>query len=272
MKRIILITIISFLLLKYKWHLIYPLIMYFGWQADTVRIIFMTLSSALILNYFNELYKINISYTKVILIAVAIPVIFYSIDYGFDYYYYKYTDEGIKALKAMPPSGYIAPPTKNGLGSVDAFRSPLDYSILDALTQDNIREIIYFYKTEQRFLILLQIISFPIILLIFFSRYKMFKRLNIKPIYSFLYMFRYFSLIKKFELPKIWKLYLFLPFLNIIYRYRINVKVTKSFNLPDSTALGLMFLPFIFYPKIAFENKDYQEIILNENLRTIDSI
>lgn len=271
MKRIILITIISFLLLKYTFFLIYPLIVYFSWQADTVRIICMLSSSIIILNYFNELYRINISYTKVIVIAFAIPVIFYSIHYGFDYYYYKYTDEGIKALNAMPPSGYIAPPN-GGLGSVEPFRSPIDYSILDALIQDNIREIIYFYQTEQRFLILLQIISFPIILLIFFSRYQMFKKLNLKPLYSLFYPFRYFSLIKKFELPRIWKFYLFVPFLNIIFRYRINIKVTKSFNLPDSVAIGLMFLPFIFYPKIAFENKDYQESILDENLSTANAM
>lgn len=61
-------------------------------------------------------------------------------------------------------------------------------------------------------------------------------------------------LIDKYQLSKTWKYLLVIPFVNIYFMYKINKEITKEYNLSNGNALGMVLLPFIYYPKIVFTN------------------
>ena len=63
-------------------------------------------------------------------------------------------------------------------------------------------------------------------------------------------------LIDKYGLNKTWKVLLVIPIINLYFMYKINLNVVKEYNLSKMNAFGLVILPFIFYPKLLFNNKD----------------
>lgn len=253
MNRLIKISIIALLILQFGTNVVMMLLPLNNYYASVA--VSCILYSVVILYYFNELYKSNISYPKVIVIAFLIPLVLYNFGFLYNYFFYNFTETGKEQLaRILPPAGY-QPNSGPGLGGTlepFSFRSPLDYSFFDSLTQSKIYRIITHYHAEQYTLIFVQIISYPLVLLAFFSRYQIFKKLDLKPLMAIISPFNYFLLIDKFELPKSWKIYLFLPIVNVVIVYRINSQVAKLFHLPSSNAWGLLFLPFIYYPKIAF--------------------
>lgn len=67
------------------------------------------------------------------------------------------------------------------------------------------------------------------------------------PIYSTIVML---EIIKK---PMIWLLYLFIPIVNIVFMvWMINLFV-KSYGKTEAFTVGCLFLPYIFYPMLAFD-------------------
>ena len=57
----------------------------------------------------------------------------------------------------------------------------------------------------------------------------------------------------------VWWIVLFLiPFVNIIISIIAINEVSKSFGRGAGTTVGLIFLPFIFYPVLAFGSAQYQ--------------
>lgn len=57
----------------------------------------------------------------------------------------------------------------------------------------------------------------------------------------------------------VWWIVLFLiPFVNIIISIIATNEVSKSFGRGAGTTVGLIFLPFIFYPVLAFGSAQYQ--------------
>ena len=56
----------------------------------------------------------------------------------------------------------------------------------------------------------------------------------------------------------IWSIaFFFLPFLNMIYPFWMSFALAKSFNKSTGFALGLAFMPFVFYPILAFGDSKY---------------
>jgi len=50
---------------------------------------------------------------------------------------------------------------------------------------------------------------------------------------------------------------MFIPFVNVIVWYIILNELSKSFGKGVGFTLGLIFLPFIFYPILGFDNSQY---------------
>jgi uncharacterized membrane protein YhaH (DUF805 family) len=59
-------------------------------------------------------------------------------------------------------------------------------------------------------------------------------------------------MIRVAQRPGWWLLLLFIPFVNFIVLLVVTVDVAKAFGKGPLFALGLILLPFIFYPMIAF--------------------
>lgn len=58
--------------------------------------------------------------------------------------------------------------------------------------------------------------------------------------------------------PGWWLILMFIPIVNIIIQVLVAHGVSKSFGGGIGTTLGLIFLPFIFYPVLGFGAAEYQ--------------
>jgi len=102
------------------------------------------------------------------------------------------------------------------------------------------------------------ILYLGIILLMIVSLWKIFSKAGkpgwaaIVPIYNIIVLLEIVG-------RPIWWLILFLiPFVNLIIAILLAVDLAKTFGKGVGTALGLIFLPFIFYPMLAFGSATYQ--------------
>jgi len=58
--------------------------------------------------------------------------------------------------------------------------------------------------------------------------------------------------------PRIWTLFMFIPYIGAIWSIWITNMLSKSFGKGVGFTLGLIFLPFIFLPILAFGSAQYQ--------------
>jgi len=96
-----------------------------------------------------------------------------------------------------------------------------------------------------------------VILLIIVARWKMFEKAGeegwscLIPIYGTLVMLR---IIGK---PGWWLLMMLIPIVNIIYAiWAVNL-LSKSFGKDEGFTVGMIFLPFVFYPILGFGGAQY---------------
>lgn len=72
------------------------------------------------------------------------------------------------------------------------------------------------------------------------------------PIYSAIVML---EIIKK---PTWWLFMFFIPFVNIYYAIVATNELSKAFGKDTGFTVGLIFLPFVFYPILGFGPAEYQ--------------
>ncbi len=57
--------------------------------------------------------------------------------------------------------------------------------------------------------------------------------------------------------PVIWILFLCIPLVNMVFAFLLAVELAKVFGQGTGFALGMLFLPFIFYPMLGFGSAAY---------------
>jgi hypothetical protein len=57
--------------------------------------------------------------------------------------------------------------------------------------------------------------------------------------------------------PDIWILYMFIPFVNFIISILLTVEIARKFGQGTGFAVGMIFLPWIFYPILGFGDARY---------------
>ncbi len=96
-----------------------------------------------------------------------------------------------------------------------------------------------------------------VIILMVVGMWKMFEKANqpgwgaIIPIYNLI------LLLKVSGKPLWWLILMLIPFISIIPGVLIPVGVAKNFGKGGSFSVGLIFLPFIFYPILGFGSAEY---------------
>ena len=102
------------------------------------------------------------------------------------------------------------------------------------------------------------VIIFGIILLVIIANWKIYEKANqpgwacIVPVYSTLVLLR---IVGK---PWWWLLLLIIPYIGLIWHiWTVNL-LSKKFGKDEGFTIGLIFLPFIFYPILGFGNSKYQ--------------
>lgn len=57
--------------------------------------------------------------------------------------------------------------------------------------------------------------------------------------------------------PEWWVILMFIPFVNIVISFIVLYRLARAFGRGTGTCIGLIFLPFIFLPILAFGNAAY---------------
>jgi hypothetical protein len=70
-------------------------------------------------------------------------------------------------------------------------------------------------------------------------------------------VYNLYILLKIAGRPGWWILLFFIPFVNFIISIIVSIDVAKRFGKGTGFALGLVFLPFIFYPMLAWGDASY---------------
>jgi ABC-type sulfate transport system permease subunit len=107
---------------------------------------------------------------------------------------------------------------------------------------------------------LIAICYFAVILLIVISLWKIFVKAGkpgwaaIVPIYNII------VLLEIAGKPLWWFILMLIPFVNFIVLIIVVIQVAKNFGKGTGFAIGMIFLPFIFYPMLAFGDAKYQPV------------
>ena len=102
------------------------------------------------------------------------------------------------------------------------------------------------------------LVELAVILLIVVSLWKIFTKAGepgwaaIVPIYNLI------VLLKIVGKPAWWVILMLIPFVNIIIGIMLAINLATVFGKGVGFALGMIFLPFIFYPILAFGDARYQ--------------
>jgi uncharacterized protein DUF5684 len=70
-------------------------------------------------------------------------------------------------------------------------------------------------------------------------------------------IYNLYILLKIAGRPGWWLLLYFIPFVNFIISIIVSIDIAKRFGKGTGFALGLVFLPFIFYPMLAWGDASY---------------
>ncbi len=65
-------------------------------------------------------------------------------------------------------------------------------------------------------------------------------------------------LLEIIDRPIVWLLYLFIPLANIYFSVLMTVELAKKFGKDTGFGVGLILLPMVFYPMLAFGETHYQ--------------
>lgn len=108
------------------------------------------------------------------------------------------------------------------------------------------------------------LIYLAIIVLMIASLWKIFSKAgkpgwaSIVPIYNIIVML---EIVGK---PTWWIILYLIPFVNIVVGIIINIQMAKAFGKDTGFAIGLILLPFIFFPLLAFGNAQYTKPSVTE--------
>jgi len=97
-----------------------------------------------------------------------------------------------------------------------------------------------------------------IIIIVLIAQWQIFQKANqpgwacIIPIYNIIVLLR---IVGK---PWWWFLLMFIPIVNIVLGIWVLNLLSKSFGKEEGFTVGLIFLPFIFYPILGFGNATYK--------------
>ncbi len=104
------------------------------------------------------------------------------------------------------------------------------------------------------------ILYIAIFVLVYASVWKVFEKAGkpgwagLVPIYNFIVML---EIAKK---PLWWVALLFIPFANIVVGVLIMMNIAKSFGKGTGFAIGMILLPFVFWPMLGFGDAQYVEV------------
>ena len=101
---------------------------------------------------------------------------------------------------------------------------------------------------------------------------RLFKKADKKSWHAFIPFYNLFTLLEIVHLPSFYFIFLLIPIFNLIPIFLISRNLSKVFKKNSKFTVGIFFLPFIFYPILAFSKDKYigineeqvEEIVLQD--------
>ncbi len=112
-------------------------------------------------------------------------------------------------------------------------------------------------QSEQGFPIALILLDIVLIVLMIASMWKVFTKAGKPGWASIIPFYNIIVLLEIVGRPWWWLLLMFVPFLNFVIAIIVYIDLAKSFGKGVGFAIGLLLLPFIFFPILAFGSAEY---------------
>jgi hypothetical protein len=80
----------------------------------------------------------------------------------------------------------------------------------------------------------------------------LFKKMGLNPLAGAIPIYNLYLLLREFDRPEIWNVYLYIPFVNLYFGYLLAIDFVRRFGKSDRLGMGLVFLPIFFLPYLAF--------------------
>lgn len=126
------------------------------------------------------------------------------------------------------------------------------------LAQDTDSGVSYSYSSSGQVSPVVWVIYFAFIILMIASMWKIFTKAG-QPGWAVLIpIYNLYVLCKIGGRPGWWLLLMFIPFVNLIIFIILYVDIAKAFGKGAGFAVGMLLLPFIFFPILAFGSAQYQ--------------
>ena len=229
---------------------LYPEVIFKSWFKLLMNILFV-IHILMVIGIIYELYKAKKNYKFVILIIFILTILPYHLEFLTTNIYFNFFAPEVKLEIERIYSGM----PRNGIMElVHEFPSPFDYSPVQRIIINPLQRFYFLLENKNIFQMFIFLLRHEFFLLICFCKVILFKRPNLSMILSVIFPINYMLLIDKYQLSKTWKYLLVIPFVNIYFMYKINKEITKEYNLSNGNSLGMVLLPFIYYPKIVFTN------------------
>ncbi len=100
-------------------------------------------------------------------------------------------------------------------------------------------------------------VQIAIIILLVVSMWKIFSKAGRPGWTSLIPIYNLYVLLKIAGKPGWWLLLLLVPLINIVFVIIMVAGIAQNFDKGGGFAAGLIFLPFIFYPLLAFGEAEY---------------
>lgn len=124
------------------------------------------------------------------------------------------------------------------------------YNDYDVAYKSNINEFLIYW-------IILGVICVLLITFTFISLSRVFKKANRSGIAAFIPFYNLYLLVEIANLPKYYFVLILIPIINIPFIIKMNIEIAKLFKKKPGFGLGITFLPFIYYPILAFSFSEY---------------
>lgn len=124
------------------------------------------------------------------------------------------------------------------------------YNDYPTIYETNINQYMIYY-------IMFAIIMVVILVFTMISLAKVFKKANRSGISAIIPLYNIIVLLEITNLPKWYFILLLIPGVNIVFNIFIMMELARLFRRSKAFGLGLVFLPFIFYPILAFSDCEY---------------
>jgi hypothetical protein len=104
--------------------------------------------------------------------------------------------------------------------------------------------------------IITNIITLALVAVMVASYFKIFQKMGRKGWESLIPFYNYYVLLKVLNKPSYWLVLFLIPFVGSIFMIILLNDMVKAFGRSSGFTVGLIFLPFIFFPLLAFK-KEY---------------